>query len=249
MRKLIILIALVLIGCGGKTIKRTRYSDPSLRIFLDPASIDEKNFVRIQAALMATGKFFVVTRQAGFRAIKAEQERLHRDEVDRYNDREKWAHWQELYSVNGIVRAASQCSQKYTILQTPYQKCTQFLSIINASTGEVIVAIENVKEADYRETASWYKTAEILVDNYPENYEVKKWHKKIEDYRDESQEHAIRQKENISYDEIQKEKKDLAAKKRARQHELELRKLKLPAPKAPDVTPSVDTKPKNQRRK
>ena len=98
---LISIVSLVAVGCASTT-PRDKWSDKNLRVMIDPDSVDAKDYVRIQQAFFKSDKFFVVDRNKGFKAVKKEQNRLHREEVDRYEDREKWAHWGKLYGVCGI---------------------------------------------------------------------------------------------------------------------------------------------------
>ena len=118
-------------------------------VHVPPDSIPADHHVMIQQALVDSGKWFVVDRSSGFKAIKSEQQRLHRDEADRYEDREKWAHWGKMYGVGGIVVAQAQCKKEQGwLLGRWYQVCRQFLSIVDANTGEVITAIQNDAESD-----------------------------------------------------------------------------------------------------
>lgn len=54
-----IAIQLVVMVSGCAT-PRTASTDPAMRIFVDPDSLDKKNLPRLKAALQASGKWIVV---------------------------------------------------------------------------------------------------------------------------------------------------------------------------------------------
>lgn len=196
------ILALVLASCSSN-IKRTRYSDKNMRVMIDPDSISIENYVRIQKALVENGAFAIIDRSNGMNAIKKEQERLHRNEVDRFADREKWAHWGRLYGVGAIVVAHDQCYNKSSFWnpQQVVRKCDQFLTLIDANTGEVIVAVEGkgeapaVVEGGVPIVPSWDEITEKLVNAYPKNFEFKPYTKTLVEYQDLSEEAAKRQRE------------------------------------------------------
>ena len=196
--RLIVTAALIGMASCSTPVKRTKYSDKNMRILLDPESISPEDYVRVQQALVASGKWAVIDRSQAFQAIQKEQERLHRDESDRFDDKQKYAHWGRLFGVGAVVVGHSQCTDKTNILGLPRTYCQQFLNIVDANTGEVITAVENENNAAYGETPDWEETVAKLNDSYPEDYQPKIYSKKIADYEDESKERAIREKEGSS---------------------------------------------------
>ncbi len=184
-----------LMGCASTP--RTKWTDKTMRVMIDPDSIPAEHHVMIQQALVDSGKWFVVDRSKGFKAIKTEQERLHREESDRYEDREKWAHWGKLYGVGGIVVAHAQCKKEQGwLIGRWYQVCRQYLSIVDSNTGEVITAIQNdaeSKEADF--FSRWDEAVAKLNESYPANFKPFQTSERLEQYRELSKEEAQRQLE------------------------------------------------------
>ena len=200
--KNVLLIAMVALLSACASTPRTKWTDKTMRVMIDPASVSAGDHVRIQQALIASGKWVVVDRADGLRAIKKEQESLHRNESDRFMDKEKWAHWGKLYGVGGVVIGKSQCTEKQTwFVGQKYSHCLQNLAIVDANTGEVITAIENVSEGEAGETSianSWVESVAKLNDSYPKNYVPSKDSQILNDYRELSKEEAVRQKEELA---------------------------------------------------
>lgn len=193
----VILAAAVLQGCAGKT-PRTKWTDKTMRVMIDPESIDANNYVRIQQALVASGKWVVVDRALAFNAIKREQERQHRGESDRFDAREKWAIWGRLLGVGGVVTAHTQCVPRKGFLRHLHLDCLEYVSIVDANTGEVIATAEDEQEgaADGGVIApSWEDAVAKLNAAYPAHFEPTKVTQQLEDYRDLASEEAQRQKE------------------------------------------------------
>lgn len=197
--KYLIALFLMLSGCSHKEA-RTKFTDPVLRILVDSDTIDPKNYVRITNALIKNGKFTVVDRGAGYLAARKEQERLHQDKVDRFDDREKYAHWKKLYGVGGIVIAHSQCQLYTGFTKGLYNKCRINLAIVNSSTGEVITTAEDVAETDsgYDQAADWSDAVDQLADNFPRHFEKDQSSAKLLEYKEVSKEEAIRAREITS---------------------------------------------------
>ena len=198
---IVIMICLsIFVGCSSAP--RTKWTDPGMRVFIDPESVTAENFVRIQQALVKTRKFVVIDRGAGFNAVTKEQERLHRNQSDRFLDKEKFAHWGKLYGVRSIVVAHAQCENRQSFWNSNMTKilCAQYLSLVDANTGEVLVAVEGENSGDASLTHTvitpdWEETVEKLVAEYPKKFETEYYTKSITDYQDVSKEEAIRQKE------------------------------------------------------
>ncbi len=81
-RIIMALVAMNLVGCAT-SLPRTKWNDAQHRVFIDPENINTADYARIQHALVNTGKFVVVDRAQALRAVKREQERLHREEKGR----------------------------------------------------------------------------------------------------------------------------------------------------------------------
>lgn len=174
-----------------------------MRVMIDPDSIDEENYVQVLQALVQSEKFTVVDRSRGWKAAKKEQEREHQsNEASRYEDKEKWSHWSKLYGVGAIVVANSQCQKTSTFLSQTKNKlfCKQHLHLVDANTGEVIVAAdgENDGPSTYDRDfimPDWNDVVAKLVDAYPKNYSSQVYTKEVQTYQELSKEHAQRQRE------------------------------------------------------
>lgn len=190
-------------GCASKQ-KRTKWTDPVMRVMIDPQSVDATDYVSIQYALHATGKWIIVDRNDGYEAIVKEQERIHRDMVDRFADREKYAHWGKLYGVGGVVVGHRRCVRKQTmILGSDYRDCRVHLAIINANTGEVLSAASGKERLDgWDSTPTFEEVADTVTDQFPKHFEPNKNAESLERYKDISKEEAIRQKEQKAREEL-----------------------------------------------
>lgn len=196
--KIIFLIGLSLavVGCSS-AVKRTKYSDKNMRIMIDPDSFEPEEHVRLQHALIESGKWAVIDRARGMKAIQKEQERLHQNQNGRFDDRQKWAHWGRMYGVGAVVVGHVQCTKKLNFWMTSWKNdCQQFINLVDANTGEIITAIENRDEFDAELGTNWTVAVEKLNKSYPEDYRSPGiQHEKLNQYEAESAERALRKKE------------------------------------------------------
>jgi len=190
----------VLASCASKP--RTKFSDKSMRILIDADSVEPSDYIKIQTALVKTGAFAVIDRAKGFSAIKREQERAHRDQIDRFSDRDKYAHWGRLYSVGAVVVGHAQCHMKQSGWSGQVTYCQQFLNVIDSNTGEVIVAVEGGNDAELGTRPDWDEITDKLVQNYPKYFVSNPKTKELNEYQDESEERAIRQKRELAEEEL-----------------------------------------------
>lgn len=195
-------IALVLLGACSST--RTKFSDPAMRVFVSPDSVDAENYTRIVNALVETKKFTVIDRSEAFRAIKREQERLHRDESDRFDDKEKWAWWGRLLGTRTIIVPRVQCrtERSFWNRDRAQKECLQSLQAADANTGEIYLTVEGENSApiSYDMTfivPDWEDTVGKFSDKYPTEWEKRYYTKEVQLYQDVSKEEAIRQKEQV----------------------------------------------------
>lgn len=205
--KYLILGTLAAIVVGSSTLSgcataRTRWTDKTMRVMINPEGITAGHYVRIQQALVESGKWVVIDRGMGYEAIKKEQEREHREQTDRFLDKEKFAHWGKLYGVGGIVVAHAQCSVKYTMWSgAAYPYCQQYLAIVDTNTGEVISAVQGNEEGsayEYDIAPSWDNIVNKLNNAFPARFVKNKDEKPLNDYKELSQEEAIRQREILA---------------------------------------------------
>lgn len=199
----VLLVSLLFMGCSS--VPKTKWTDKNMRIMVDPDSIDVANYVEVQTALVKTGKFMVIDRASAYKAAQKEQERLHKTEGDRFEDKEKWAHWGKMYGVGAIVVGHIQCVHEMTWYGGQRQTCRQFLSMVDANTGEVFLAVDgeasineesNIQQMAYNYVApSWEKIVIQLADAYPANFVAEHYSGPALQYQQISAEHAQRQRE------------------------------------------------------
>lgn len=184
------------VGCSST---RTKWSDPQMRVLIDPVGIDAPTYARIQHALLQTKKFTVVDRSEGFQAIRREQTQMHRREPDRYENKEKWSHWGKLYGVGAVVVAVTQCrtGNSFWHRDRAERTCLQSLRLFHANTGEAIVSVEGENSAalSYDQTyivPDWEDTADKLASEYPSNWEPRYYNEDVRLYQEVSKEEALR---------------------------------------------------------
>jgi hypothetical protein len=216
------IIALGVIGVTGTGCshmpERTKFSDKSMRVVVDPEGIDANNYVRIQQALVASGKWIVLDRSLAFKAIQAEQYRLHRSMNDRFEDREKYAIWGRMLGAGGVVVAHTQCQVK-SGFWSHYSHCQQSLQLVDSNTTEVIDSAEGDEDSssdEYELAPSWRGIVAELNDNYPKRFEKNKDTQILLDYKDLAKEEAIRQKEaqrpnKLMFDDLPEDESDRQA--------------------------------------
>ena len=195
------------VGCSSAPEKRTKYSDRTKRIMIDPATISPENYARLQTALVQQEMWVVLDRAAGLEAIKKEQETLHRTSTDRYEDRNKFSLWGRLYGVGAVISSHSQCFLKKSWYDPKGEYyCSQFLNLIDANTGEVILGVEGGEYTDGPDAPpDWKVIAGKLAEAYPKEFKRVPTSERMDNYKAESEEAARRQKEIMIQ---QKEKKD-----------------------------------------
>lgn len=194
------------LGCST-TEKRTKWTDKTMRIMIDPDSVASTDYVSIQTALIKNGAFTVVDRNRAFKAIKSEQERTMRTEEDRYADKEKWSHWGKLYGVGAIIVGHSQCykAKPFFSRYETVDRCKQFLSIVDSNTGEVIAVSEGesdapafVESGSFKKPLDWTEPVEKLVEAYPKDFKPRYYSEGLERYREESAVEAQKQRDAAS---------------------------------------------------
>lgn len=195
----LILVILVTSGCASKP--RTKWTDPVMRVMVDPDGISARDYIRVVSALKKSGKWFVVDRRDGLRAIFKEQRMIHRAYPDKFKDEEKYSIWGRLYGIGGVVIAHADCVKRSGFWST-YTRCKQNLAIVSANSGEVIATAETENDdaelsrtGDIKIGSDWTDAVAELNDNYPKNYEKMQYSDEMELFREEAKEEAIRQKE------------------------------------------------------
>jgi hypothetical protein len=205
---LLVLIISILFSCTSEP-KRTRDSDKTLRIMVDPESIDSTQHAILQNELITTGKFYIVDRAKGFHAIKKEQEREQLSEESRFEDSQKYAHWGKLYGVGGVVVANLKCTENPSTENILWgvahlatlgifhyrQICTQLLELLDSNTGEIVTSVRNDFKTDSESyKVSWTDVVDKLVDAYPKYFEKNYKHTILKEYEAESKKSSKNQR-------------------------------------------------------
>lgn len=202
--KIVFLFSVICIGLTAcSSLKRTKWTDKNMRVAVDCQRLEDAQCAQLKYSIVNSGAFTVVDRDAGMIAIQKEQERLHRKQIDRFDDKEKWAFIGKMYGVGSVVIANVQCQQENNFwnMAQNRQRCQQNLAMIDTNTGEVLVAVrgENTGTASYDRSymvPDWDDTVETLVKKYPKKFmDDQQYTKSIIQYQAVSKEHAIRQKE------------------------------------------------------
>ncbi|WP_347358463.1 hypothetical protein [Bdellovibrio sp.] len=202
--KIVIFISLIctlLTACSS--LKRTKWTDKNMRVAVDCQRLEDAQCAQLKYSIVNSGAFTVVDRDAGMIAIQKEQERLHRKQIDRFDDKEKWAFIGKMYGVGSVIIANVQCQQENNFwnMAQNRQRCQQNLAMIDTNTGEVLVAVrgESTGTSSYDRSymvPEWDDTVSTLVDKYPKKFmDNQQYEKSIVQYQAVSKEHAIRQKE------------------------------------------------------
>lgn len=204
MRNLLnIFLCALLAGCASQKIVRSKYTDKNLRVCLADNSLDANNYTRLEQALVKNGTFVVVARANGLDAIRREQDMLHHASSERFEDKEKWALWGKLYGCGAIITGQTQCYRRAHTWDPSksINHCGQFISILDANTGEIRASAEAENEAaatfDYYSQLApdWEEAVDNLVSAYPKFFETESYAKSLENYRDLAGVESRREKE------------------------------------------------------
>lgn len=167
MTKFTAIIAIALLSTACATT-RTKYTDPVLRVAIDPSAVDDASVAKIRSIALKTGFFQVVDRGVAFRAAKTEQDLVHGEMSDRFAKREKYARIGKLYGVGGILVPEEHCQTMMGGGGGYYRDCEMTLNLVNATTGEIIVVATDRKETEnYSHAPDWTDAIYDLIDHYP----------------------------------------------------------------------------------
>jgi len=186
---LILSLCFLTLACST-AVKRTRSSDPVMRIAIDPKSMNLSSYVRLQRALVESGKFVVVDRSNGFKFIDREQRLQHKDKEKRVGSDERYAEWGKLYGVGGVVVGIQSCQMR-TGWGGDYYRCLENLALIDVTTGETLAVSEDTQDTEEKQiNPNWTRAVEAMVDNYPRVFEnlenihqTVKYSQTLQDYR------------------------------------------------------------------
>lgn len=195
MKNIILLLALSLAGCSSspvrKTEEMTRWKAPEMRIAIYSPRLDGMATAQVQDALQSTGRFWIVSRGQGLEAIFAEQNMTHRDQLDRFEGKEKWAHWGKIHGVGAVILAQDTCSRVSSWGGQIFMRCQQSLSMLDATTGELIAsAIETVDGGYDQLSPDWTESVNKLVRHIPRVWEEKVFEGRAAERQIASEEHS-----------------------------------------------------------
>lgn len=178
-------------GCSSVET-RTVWSDKGMRVMLDPDSVEAKDYIRATTAVVQSGKWTVVDRRNAFQAIKKEQEREHRQESDRFDNKEKFAHWQKLYGIGSVIIPYADCRLRENVFSKRRSKvCYLTMTIADANTAEIIASVESEESSSEFDTPDWKRVVDKLCDAYPDAFKQYTESKRLQDYRKESETRAV----------------------------------------------------------
>jgi hypothetical protein len=182
---MIIFTLIILCSCATK---RTRLSDKNMRVMIDPSGINGTDYASIQRALVSSNMWTVLDRSRGLASAKREQEQLHKYSHDRYDRKEKFAHWGKLHGAGSVIVAQSECHNRPNPwnITTLRNYCQLYLSMVDTNTGEVIVTSKVEASADFMASPDWSEAVEKLADAYPTHFREEKLHQRLLDYKEES---------------------------------------------------------------
>lgn len=164
----VFLVSLFIVGTMGCAVKRTKFSDPQMRIAIDATNLDTYNYYAIQKELVDTGRFVVVDRGKGFETIKHEQ--VDENKTDRFEVSGRYAEYGKLHGIGSVVTPAGRCVLSPRMFSEDYE-CRLTLTLIHTVTGEVTAVASSVERSPDGKTVSWESVSERLVDNYPKYFE------------------------------------------------------------------------------
>ena len=182
----IILLLLITTACSTQ---RTKFSDKNMRVMINPDGLTEVEYMDIQNRLVEIGTFTVIDRSRAIEAIKKEQNEIHMDNRDRYENREKFAHWGKLYGVGSVIVAHSDCQNRPNAWRVNELRnyCRLFISLVDANTGEVLVSANDEYKAEFQQRPSWEDAVVKLTEAYPKYFSEHKLDNKLIEYKNESE--------------------------------------------------------------
>lgn len=162
-------------GCASTAQKLTKHNSPLMRVMIDASVMRPEQYVRLQNSLARSGKWILVDRSRGFHVIKQEQELQHRNQSDRFEDSEKYAHWGKLYGVGAVIVPNADCERMTNFFSGYFNRCRQTLSIINANTGEIMATsdVSADSEPGWEAIPSWDIAVEELNAHFPERLDTR----------------------------------------------------------------------------
>lgn len=163
MKIIAVLLALSFVGCAS--VPTTRDNIKQRRVFIDE-STDPDTTMLVKQALWQSGKWFVVDRDRGLNALKNEQER------QGLSNEEKYAELGKLFGAGAVVIPSDRCVRMSGIISLPHYVCDQFLTVVDSSTGEVLVSVRNKAEGGSDELRpNWDETVEKMEKSFPKTWE------------------------------------------------------------------------------
>ncbi len=195
-----LIFLLVLAACSSENT-RLKTTDKSMRVMIDPDSVTDGDYMRVQMELVQSDKFIVVDRGPGYRSVKREQEREHRQDNERFENKAKYAQWGKMYGVGAVILPFTDCRIKQNVFTGRRSKrCHEYLQIIDSNTTEIIASVSADESCSEFDTAEWHDVVEKLVDAYPTRFEEFKKSKRLISYEAESEQIAVKEQEKNERD-------------------------------------------------
>lgn len=206
MKKLILILSLVLSACATPkgTDPERKWYDPEFRVMVAPTH-SQRITMLVEHALRKTGRFHVVTRGEGFKAVIQEQDLVHREAPKRFNPAEKWSHMGKMYGVGAVI-VIDQTYQSW-VEGVTFQQVVQML---DANTGEVIATgYAEIDSASGGIAPAWDHAIQQMAASIPDEFEDKtmKYRGRAKDRREESIKHSEEMDRQLAA-EVAQQKKD-----------------------------------------
>jgi hypothetical protein len=114
---------------------------------------------------------------------------LHRDSHDRFENKEKWAHWGKAHGVGAVILAQNKCMEAVS-WGAYFLRCQQVLSMIDASTGELISSSVETVDSEDRLPPAWHESVERLVKHIPKLWVEKVYEGRAAESQATSEQHG-----------------------------------------------------------
>lgn len=193
--KYLILMLVSLSACSSgpvrKTEKMEKWTAPEMRVAVYAPYTSEMAQAQIEEAIQMTGKFWIVSRGDGLDAIFKEQEMTHREQMDRFENREKWAHWGKAHGVGAIIFGREKCNEVISFGGGIFKRCQQSLSMIDATSGEILATALEIADGEVDGLApSWNEVSDKLMKRIPKMWVEKVYEGRAAERQIASEEHG-----------------------------------------------------------
>ena len=164
---------LFLAACSSKpvTTPLARENHPLLRVIVDDR-VSSVVYNQVTVALMQSGRYEVLERQAGYAASVRETDRVFKNEPDKFDPEEKWLWYSKYRGGRGLIIPSMECVTRYNNWNGDYRRsCKQFISLVDGMTSRVIAAVSDEQTSSEQTTPEWTTIVEKLNESLPEHVE------------------------------------------------------------------------------